>query len=52
MQSLVRDLETEVANFVNGAPTHDDLTMLAFRYMGNEVQIGDRKSERGSNELV
>lgn len=34
VQALVRDLEAEVAAFVNGAPTHDDLTMLAFRYVG------------------
>jgi len=33
-QSIVRDMEAQVANFVNGAPTHDDLTMLAFRYLG------------------
>ncbi|WP_020536585.1 SpoIIE family protein phosphatase [Lewinella cohaerens] len=36
MQSLICDLETEVANFVDGAPTHDDLTMLAFRYVGED----------------
>jgi sigma-B regulation protein RsbU (phosphoserine phosphatase) len=34
MQSLVNNLETQVAAFVDGAPTHDDLTMLAFRYVG------------------
>lgn len=34
MRSLVRGLEEQVAAFVNGAPTHDDLTMLAFRYLG------------------
>lgn len=35
VQSLVRDLEEQVAAFVNGAPTHDDLTMMAFRYLGS-----------------
>lgn len=34
MKSLVCGMEEEVATFVNGAPTHDDLTMLAFRYLG------------------
>lgn len=34
MKALVRGLEDQVADFVNGAPTHDDLTMLAFRYVG------------------
>lgn len=34
MKTLVSGLEAQVANFVNGAPTHDDLTMLAFRYVG------------------
>lgn len=34
VQSMVNELEKEVANFVDGAPTHDDLTMLAFRYLG------------------
>jgi sigma-B regulation protein RsbU (phosphoserine phosphatase) len=34
MQALVHGMEAEVAAFVNGAPTHDDLTMLAFRYVG------------------
>jgi sigma-B regulation protein RsbU (phosphoserine phosphatase) len=37
MKSLVGKLEAEVEAFVNGAPTHDDLTMLAFRYMGKGV---------------
>lgn len=36
MKSLVRGLEEEVADFVDGAPTHDDLTMLAFRYLGEK----------------
>ena len=35
VQSLVCDLETQVTAFVNGAPTHDDLTMMAFRYIGS-----------------
>lgn len=35
MQSLVHGMEAQVEAFVNGAPTHDDLTMLAFRYWGN-----------------
>lgn len=35
MQSLVHRMEAEVAAFVKDAPTHDDLTMLAFRYLGN-----------------
>ena len=35
-KSLVCDLEAQVAAFVNGAPTHDDLTMMAFRYVGDE----------------
>jgi phosphoserine phosphatase RsbU/P len=35
MYSLVHDMEVSVENFVNGAPAHDDMTMLAFRYWGN-----------------
>lgn len=38
MKSLVDKLEAEVEAFVNGAPTHDDLTMLAFRYVGEGKQ--------------
>ncbi len=34
VKSLVHNMEEEVAEFVAGAPTHDDLTMLAFRYAG------------------
>lgn len=34
MRSLVHGMEAQVTAFVNGAPTHDDLTMLAFRYLG------------------
>ncbi|MCB0519996.1 MAG: SpoIIE family protein phosphatase [Lewinellaceae bacterium] len=34
MQRLVHTMEADVEAFVNGAPTHDDLTMLAFRYLG------------------
>lgn len=34
MQSLVHRMKTNVEAFVDGAPTHDDLTMLAFRYLG------------------
>ena len=37
MQSLVHRMEATVEAFVNGAPTHDDLTMLAFRYLGNKL---------------
>lgn len=36
MQSLVHGMEAQVERYVNGAPTHDDLTMLAFRYLGNK----------------
>ncbi len=35
MQSLVHGMEASVETFVNNAPTHDDMTMLAFRYLGN-----------------
>lgn len=37
MQCLVHTMEAHVETFVNGAPPHDDLTMLAFRYIGSEV---------------
>lgn len=37
MQRLVHTLETHVEAFVNGAPAFDDMTMLAFRYRGNEA---------------
>ena len=36
VQALVRNLEAQVAAFIDGAPTHDDLTMLAFRYVGGK----------------
>lgn len=36
MKSLVHTMEAHVEVFVNGAPTHDDLTMLAFRYLGSQ----------------
>jgi sigma-B regulation protein RsbU (phosphoserine phosphatase) len=36
MQCLVHTMGADVEAFVNGAPTHDDLTMLAFRYLGNQ----------------
>lgn len=36
VKSLVCNLETQVAAFVDGAPTHDDLTMMAFRYLGGK----------------
>lgn len=39
VKSLVCDLEDQINAFVDGAPTHDDLTMLAFRY------VGEAKSE-------
>jgi len=46
MKSLVSDLEAQVAAFVDGAPTHDDLTMMAFRYVGDsKSEVGKRKSE-------
>ncbi|MEL6833942.1 MAG: SpoIIE family protein phosphatase [Bacteroidota bacterium] len=34
VKCLVHELEEKVAQFADGAPTHDDLTMLAFRYAG------------------
>ncbi len=37
MRSLVHEMEARVEAFVNGAPTHDDMTMLAFRYLGNGI---------------
>lgn len=36
MQCLVHTMEAHVEAFGNGAPTHDDLTMLAFRYLGTQ----------------
>lgn len=46
MKSLVCDLEAQVAAFVKGAPTHDDLTMMAFRYVGrSKSESENRKAE-------
>jgi sigma-B regulation protein RsbU (phosphoserine phosphatase) len=39
MQSLVHGMEAQVEAFVNGAPTHDDLTMMAIRFLGTETKI-------------
>lgn len=36
VKTLVCDLEDQITAFVDGAPTHDDLTMLAFRYVGGK----------------
>ncbi|RME94558.1 MAG: hypothetical protein D6772_14410 [Bacteroidetes bacterium] len=37
MRTLVDELKSTVTEFVDGAPTHDDLTMLALRYKGVQV---------------
>jgi sigma-B regulation protein RsbU (phosphoserine phosphatase) len=43
MKTLIRGLETAVAEFVGQAPPHDDLTLLGVRYSGQSSGGGMKK---------